>query len=269
MACNFGLQHYKTILKTGLDNGYRFINFDQLGSVKKGEKACILRHDIDHMPEWSLNLSEIENSLGVKSTFFFQLCAMPYNLRQTENYEVVHQLKEEGHQVGLHFDLTWKKDMAWEEVASFCRKDKALFKEITEIEPCGIVSFHNPHRFKALILNATIPNMQHTYEKRFFSDIKYISDSQGWYEGCMCQLFASSEYPAFQFLTHPHIWSNRPTGDFLSDMAQMIKLKTDELTQYFISFHPACKKDEAQFRTEVLNAQRKDSSLLKSFELKK
>ena len=258
MACDFGIKHYQSILKTGIEQGYQFISFDQLSAIPTGKKACILRHDIDYLPEWSLNFAEIENNLGIKSTFFFQVCAMTYNLRQSENYRTARALVDMGHQVGLHFDLTWNENMPWKEVALFCEKDKEVFKEITGIEPCEIISFHNPHRFPELVLNHEIPKMRHTYEKRFFSDIKYISDSQGWYEGCMCKLFESKKYSAVQFLTHPHIWPAVSTGDFISDMANMIKLKTDELTQYLVNGHPVCKKNEERFRKEVVNTQLKE-----------
>ncbi len=263
MTCHFGIQHYEAILKEGLRNDYQFISFEQLETLSLEQKACILRHDVDYMPEWSIHFAEIENSLGIKSTFFFQVCAMTYNLRQSENYETVQKLVDMGHHVGLHFDLSWKKDMPWEEVALFCEKDKKVFKEITGIEPCEIISFHNPHRFTDLILNREIPQMRQTYEKSFFSDIKYISDSQGWYEGCMCKLFASNRYKIIQFLSHPHLWPTAPTGDFICDMAHMIKLKTDELTQYLINFHPVCKKNETRLRQEVLNTHLQAPSKIK------
>ena len=251
IACHFGIEHYDAILKEGLKAGYQFIDFNQLKTLPKEQKACILRHDIDYMPERAIRFAEIENNLGIRSTYFFQVCAMTYNLRQYEHYNVVRKLAGMGHQIGLHFDLSWA-NMPWKEVALFCEKDKKVFREITGIDPCEIISFHNPHRFKDLVLNQSIPKIRHTYEKSFFLDIKYISDSQGWYEGCMCQLFSSNKYKVFQFLTHPHIWPDRSTGDFISDMAQMIKLKTDELTQYLIDFHPVCKRNEARFRKEVL-----------------
>lgn len=255
MSCDFSLKHYKKILQIGLDHGYRFISFDDLTNYSNDQKICIVRHDVDYMPEWSPHFGEIEKDLGISATYFFQVCARPYNLRETKNYQAAHELIKMGHTIGLHFDLTWKEGMEWEEVVLYCERDKSVFKAITDLEPCNIISFHNPHRFVDLILNQEIPNLRHVYEKAFFSSIKYISDSQGWYEGCMCKLFASKKYNQFQFLTHPYIWPKASTGDFIQDIARMIKFRSDELTQYLVNFHPVCRRNEDRLRQELQKIQ--------------
>ena len=255
MVCNFGIQHYKEILKTGIDSGYKFIGFEELETLSSGEKACILRHDVDYMPGWSTFFADIENELGIKSTFFFQVCAKTYNLRESANYLLVRQLVKMGHTVGLHLDLGWKTDMEWQEIVQRCKEDKEVFEAITGVKPYDIISFHNPHRFVNFVLDKDIPGFRHTYEKAFFSAIKYISDSQGWYEGCLCQLFSSGKYEVFQFLSHSYIWPELTTGDFISDMARMVKCCSDDLVQYLIDYHPVCKKNEARLRREVREIQ--------------
>lgn len=250
--CEFSMRHFQECLETGLAHGYRFIRFDELNTLPEGQRACILRHDVDYMPEWSVLFGEIEYKLGIKATYFYQICAETYNLRETKNFKGIHRLQELGHTLGLHFDPTWKDDVAWEDLPSLCEQDKKAFQAITGIKPCGIVSFHNPHRFVDRILNADIPNLPHSYEKRFFSAIKYLSDSQGWYEGCICKIFEAGKYERIQLCTHSYIWPPEPAGDFIHDMANMVKLKADELTQYLITYHPVCKKDEARLRQEIL-----------------
>ena len=260
MACSFSVPHYQEILQEGLKQGYRFVDFKEITKIPAGKRACTVRHDLDYMPEWALRFAKIEKALGIRATYFFQVCARPYNLRETENYKTVHALAEMGHAVGLHFDLTWEENMEWEQVAENCEKDKAIFKAITGIEPCEIISFHNPHRFVDRILNQEIPGMSHTYEKTYFSTIKYISDSQGWYEGCMCNLFATQKYEKYQFLTHPYIWPEKSSGDFITDMANMLKTRSNELLEYMIKFHPVCKKNEARLRATLLEIQTKSIS---------
>lgn len=249
--CHFGTDHYREILEMGLKHGYRFVSFDEIPKIPKGVRACVVRHDVDYMPEWSPRFAKIEKELGIQSAFFFQVCAKTYNLREMGNYRAMHEVKKLGHTVGLHFDWTWNPEMKWEGVAKECGRDKAVFKAIAGFEPCELVSFHNPHRYVDSILNRDIPGMRHTYEKRYFSDIKYISDSQGWYEGCMCRLFETGKYEKFQFLTHPYIWPLTSNGDFIKDMARMVLYRAQELLQYLIDYHPVCKKNEARLREEA------------------
>lgn len=257
MSCNFGNKHYREILQVGLEQDYQFIGFDELNSLPIGQKACILRHDIDYMPEWAIRFGQIETELGIKSTYFFQICAKTYNLRESRTYHMVHKLREMGHTIGLHFDLTWKASIHWEEVPSVCEQEKSVFSAMTGIEPCDIVSIHNPHRFVDLILNRDIPGMHHTYEPAYFSSIKYLSDSQGWQEGCLCKIFASKANDVIQLLLHPYIWPNETTGDFISDVVRMITLRSDELTQYLLDFHPVCNRNAERLRKELAEFQGK------------
>lgn len=254
MACDFGVRHYREVLETALRNDFRFIQYEELDSLKPGQKACILRHDVDYIPEWAIRIAQIEKDLGIRATYFFEICAQPYNLREIHNYNVVHEIKRLGHTIGLHFDLSWKDDVKLEEIPDFCRQEKKIFEAITGIAPCEMISFHNPHRFVDKILNQDIPGMRHSYEKKYFSDIKYLSDSQGWYEGCMCKIFAAGKYPLIQLLTHEYIWQEPTAGDFISDIAQLVKLRTDEITRYFLTYHPVCKKNEALLRQKVTEA---------------
>ena len=260
MSCNFSAQHYKEILEIGLKHGYQFIRYDELAQTTQDEKVCILRHDVDYMPEWSVHFAQIEKDLNIRSTYFFQICAKTYNVRESHNYQMVHQLRDWGNEIGLHFDVTWPADPAWEELAILCYADKNVFEAILGFEPIPIVSFHNPHRYVDKIVNQDVPGIRHTYEKRFFSDIKYLSDSQGWYEGCMCQIFAAEKYPKIQLCTHPYIWPEKATGDFVGDMVQMIQGRAGELAHYLCTFHPVCKKNEKRLLEELKKTQPREGS---------
>ena len=198
-TCKFTLEHYEFILKTALKAGYKFVGFDE----KLPEQCCILRHDVDYMPEWALRLGQIENRLGVKSTFFFQVSASTYNLGSFYNRCLVKGLLNLGHSVGVHVDLSGVDDVG------VVVKEKKLFELVTGIKPCEIVSVHNPCKD---LFGKNISGIRHTYEKEYFKDIKYLSDSRNWYEGCVCKIFDSKKYNRIQLLTHPYIWHNCSEG---------------------------------------------------------
>ncbi|HXG87642.1 MAG TPA: hypothetical protein VNJ02_04835 [Vicinamibacterales bacterium] len=251
MKCDFSMHHYREIIGTALTHGYSFVGFDEAATIPSDQKVCIMRHDVDYLPERTLDFGKIERDLGIRSTFFFQVCAKTYNLREATTYQIVDALRGMGHTLGLHFDLTWNPDTEWETVAERCQEDKVVFKSITGVEPCDIISFHNPHRFVDRILNQAISGMRHTYERAYFSDMKYVSDSQGWYEACPCQLFAQEKYPVVQLVTHADYWSHATAGDFIRDMAQLVQLRSDDLTQYMVDFHPVCRRHEERLRDEI------------------
>jgi len=248
MTCGFSRDHYREILEVALERDYRCIRYDELENLSPGVKACILRHDIDYMPEWSVHLGAIEADLEVVATYFFQICARTYNLRERETYAAVRYLANQGHVLGLHLDISWEKNATWEDVPRQSQEEQKLFAAITGVEPCEIISVHNTHRFSDNILNQQVAGISHTYEQRYFSDIKYLSDSQGWYEGCPCQIFREERYERIQLLTHPYIWPQASRGDFIEDMAAMVSLRRCELLDYLVQYHPVCSEHEERLR---------------------
>lgn len=217
--CDFSIKHFKEILKIGLKH-YRFIPF-----IKTKGKTCILRHDIDYFPERAIVFGEIEKKLSIRATYFFQVCAKTYNLREKEVYEVVNKLNKMGHYIGLHLDMGWGD-------TAFQQKD--LFYYVTGINPV-FISIHTPDIGKT---NISYP---HTYEKYWFKDIKYLSDSRGWCEGCMCKIFAQKRYEKIQLLLHPYLWPDKDRG-FVNNMDNLIEYRKEELKGYMKKWHPVYRK---------------------------
>jgi hypothetical protein len=69
MSCGFSLKHYQKILHIALESGYRFSQYEKISA--KNDYACILRHDIDYIPERSVEFAEIEKKLDIKAYYFF------------------------------------------------------------------------------------------------------------------------------------------------------------------------------------------------------
>ena len=250
-ACPFSLDHYRVVLQAGLDAGYRFVGYDEIADVPTEHRACILRHDIDYTPEWAADMAAVEEELGIRAAYFFQVSAAPYNLREAGTVAIVRRLADAGHAVGLHFDMSWKPDAMWEELAALCAEDKDLFHRMTGVAPCEMVTIHNPHRFQDRILNQSVPGIRHSYERPFFSDSKYLSDSQGWYEGCMCGVFPRQTYARIQLLIHPYLWPRDGDADFVANIARAVRFRHRRLEDYLVEYHPRCAQDEAQFRRQA------------------
>ena len=250
--CDFSLDHYREILESAKNSGYDFLLFDEVQTKATG-RTCLLRHDIDYAPEKAMEFGQIEADLGIRSTYFFQVVAWTYNPRERICYQAIHKLKELGHQIALHFDVTWKENAQWDELPSLCDQERKLLAHLTGLDVPDIISFHNPGTYADRVVDKKVTGIHHTYEPRYFSEFKYLSDSQGWYEGCVCKLFESGKYPKIQLLTHPYIWWGEPGPDFIHDMAAFVNLRREQLTDYFATHHPVCTKNEEHFKTLVNN----------------
>lgn len=248
--CSFSLEHYREILQTAKNNGYLFLLFDE-AETTSAERCCLLRHDIDYTPEKATEFGRIEADLGIQSTYFFQVVAKTYNPREQATYQAIHELVDMGHKIALHFDVTWQADTTWECLPDLCAREQDLLAHLTDLDIPDIVSFHNPGTYADKVIDKDVTGIHHTYEPRYFSAFKYLSDSQGWYEGCMCKLFESGKYPKIQLLTHPYIWWSDPHEDFVKDMAALINMRRSQLTEYMITHHPVCSKNKDRLRMLV------------------
>ena len=102
------MQEYVKLIKEFIDAGYKFIDFVENPPDKH---SLILRHDVDFEPSFALQMAEVENVLGVKSTYFFLVRSMSYNLFDKRNTNIVKKIEKYGHKVSIHFDPTFYQDV--------------------------------------------------------------------------------------------------------------------------------------------------------------
>jgi len=103
---DFTLTTYQKLLTTLKNQEYTFQPFAE-AIEKPRANTIILRHDVDLHPENALRTAKIEQSLGIRSTYFFRI------IPETFKPEIIQQIADLGHEIGYHYeDLT----LAGEEV---------------------------------------------------------------------------------------------------------------------------------------------------------
>ncbi|OUW96535.1 MAG: hypothetical protein CBD97_01395 [Pelagibacteraceae bacterium TMED237] len=162
--------NYKTFLKKFIDANYKFIKFNELDI--NDNRQIILRHDVDISIDLALKMAHIENDLNVSSTYFFLLTNDSYNLLCDKNIAQVKKIKDLGHEISLHFDLS-----IYNNPKSGFILEMEIFNKVFD-EKIYITSIHRP---KKVFLNKPdqyfiIPN---TYEKKLNENAKYFADSGG------------------------------------------------------------------------------------------
>ena len=183
--------------------GYTFRRFTD----PVAQRTVVLRHDIDFSVEYAVEMAELEARLGVVATYFFMLTGHAYNLLHKDSRRAVSAIRAMGHSVSLHFDPTVHEDV----VAGF-EEEKSAIEPITG--PLSVVSIHRPGEF---LTNGRSLSVPHTYEKRYFEELKYISDSGGAFSyGYPTDDAAFAEGKPMHVLIHP-IWWIAP-GETASDV---------------------------------------------------
>ena len=214
--CDFGFRHYREILNLFKKGGYKFCFFGEKPDQKV--KRVYLRHDVDFSLEKALQLAKIENRARVRSTYFIRLSAPFYNIFDPVNLEIIKEINNLGHRIGLHYEGDTTNKMTIEREVS---RQIQILQSYFKVE--NVVSFHRPSKF---VLGKKFGKFVSTYQSEFFKKIKYLSDSKGsWREGCICQWLKSDSPPKnLQVLLHS-IWWGRKEKNANLHLQQWLKEK--------------------------------------------
>ncbi|MBK9335354.1 MAG: hypothetical protein IPM98_01720 [Lewinellaceae bacterium] len=180
-----------------LRQGYQFCFFEELQEPKK---QIALRHDIDFDTNFALKSAIIESQLGIKATYFFLLRSSLYNIFSPQDYENVQLIREMGHAISIHFDPS-----IYEDFHKGLQQEVALFRDMFKAE-VSIISLHRPDPFFQEY-DAPIYGIEHTYQSKYFRDIKYVSDSTGvWRFGHPFDTPEFAQQKSMHLLIHPIWW---------------------------------------------------------------
>lgn len=85
------------LLRSLLSQGYAFQTFEQF--IRQPEKkAIILRHDVDKRARNSYRTAVIENTLGIKGSYYFRITG------QSNKPWVISEITSLGHEIGYHYE---------------------------------------------------------------------------------------------------------------------------------------------------------------------
>jgi len=196
-----GLRHLFT---TFADLGFETRDY---WDAHEAPHSIILRHDCDLSLTKALKLAEIEFQDHVHATFFVLLRSPFYNVFSLNSIVTLSKIRQFGHEIGLHFDETAYVDRSNESLVSAIKIEADILSQIIQA-PIRTVSMHRPSS-SILAANLQIPEIENTYSRPYFSDIKYLSDSRmNWREDPAAFLRSRPTPRCIQILIHPIWYSN-------------------------------------------------------------
>lgn len=214
---------YHDLLMTFKNKGYVFVFFDELNTT---HGQLVMRHDIDFDTSLALQLANVEHELGIKATYFFLLRSELYNAFADTDYRNILAIKALGHKISIHFDPTLYEDFhrgLEHEVKAF----NTMFDEEVKI-----ISLHRPSEFFQKF-DGPILNIEHTYQSKYFHDVKYFSDSTGaWRFGHPAMSEEFAEKKSLHVLVHP-IWWTVDGADNLEKLKNYFASRVKQLNRLF------------------------------------
>lgn len=207
---DFTTTHYTEILRS-LKEKFEFVTYD---NIEAKTKYVLMRHDVDFSPQRALRIAEIEHKEGVRSTFFWHMHSEFYNLLDKDSFEIVNKIQSLGHEFGIHFDTHFFQIQNEEEIESALEKEKKIVELIFNIQP-KVFSFHNTNDFVMGCQKFKYANLVNTYAKYFQKNIKYCSDSNGyWRFDRMIDVVKNDAYDKLHLLTHPENWTEETMSPY-------------------------------------------------------
>ncbi len=131
-----------------IDAGYEIITCEEFSRKKKKDKKNTLskqkivvnRIDIDLSVKKAKVLLSIFNNLNIKGTFFIRLHASEYNPFSFENYKIIREIVDSGHEIGYHSEVI-DQAFIWKEDAAKCLlRDIRVIEEIFSTKVKGVAS---------------------------------------------------------------------------------------------------------------------------------
>lgn len=129
---DFTLKKYKELLFVLKSKGYEFQTFSDFLESQK-EKVIMLRHDVDLLPQNSLEFAKIQHEFDIKGSYYFR--AVP----ESWDDKIIKSISLMGHEIGYHYEnLTTCNGNIDDAIADF---DKHL-KLLREIAPVSTICMH-------------------------------------------------------------------------------------------------------------------------------
>ncbi len=134
---DFTVAKYQELCETIVESEYTTLTFSRYFSSKTvPEKFIILRHDVDRKPENALEMAELENDLGITSTYYFRMKEDIFIPR------IIRRIANMGHEIGYHYEVL---DKARGDIEKAIRIFEDELKEFRKIYDVKTICMHgNP-----------------------------------------------------------------------------------------------------------------------------
>lgn len=202
----FTFKKYEKLVKLAIDNGFVFCSYDE--KLDSETKQILWRHDVEFSPFVALKMAEIEAKLGVKATYFFQLHGELYNTLEKEVSNIVHRIKDLGHDIGLHFDSHYFPIENESDLEKYLKIDADYFNSIFNCE-LKVFSFHNTNKFTLSLEKNEYAGLINVYSEFHKKNYAYCADSTGyWRYEPLDEVLQNKSITKLQVLTHDSMWSD-------------------------------------------------------------
>lgn len=94
---DFTLSTYFNLIKTLQKQGFSFFTFED-SLISQQTKRFVSRHDVDDLPENSLEFAKIQAEIGIRGSYYFRIVPGSFNEK------IIKEISSLGHEIGYHYE---------------------------------------------------------------------------------------------------------------------------------------------------------------------
>lgn len=224
----FTYQDYVNMLNCLKHQGYMFTDYE---NYMKYPRCVILRHDVDYSLKKALELAEIEKREGVSSTYMILVSSGFYNPMDCETKNVLKELLDMGHHLGLHFDEANYEVSDMNTLKEYIKAEMQILRNCVNQANISVVSMHRPSKeCLEADLDFSQDGMINSYGNSFFREFKYVSDSRMCWREPVMDYINTTQYDRLHILTHA-FWYSRGKEDIRKKLQDFLGQAQEERYQ--------------------------------------
>lgn len=207
---DFTTKHYRELIQ----EAKKKFTFSFFHEIDRKHPFLLWRHDIDFSPHRALRCAQIEHEEGVKATYFVHIHNEYYNFFEKEVTEIIKEIALLGHEIGIHFDIYYYDINNENELEKHLLFEKEILEKFLPIQVKAF-SFHLTNDFIKTCNKEKYANLINVYSSYFQNEVKYCSDSNGyWRFERMMDVIKTEGVNQLQLLTHPEWWQEEIMSPF-------------------------------------------------------
>ena len=214
----FDLQNYEALLDDLGDRGYTFHKVSEIRN-ELNEYVVFLRHDIDLHIQGIEQMAVVEAVHEIQATYYIPL-TLHFNPLYLDNQRVLRQIRDLGHEIGLHYDLkTYPTDP--EQARKHLDWEVSILSKVVG-QPIHTICMHQPHTGQPDPFQE-IDDYVHPRDPRYQEGLLYISDScRAWRDESLLTCFGSNPPRRLMLTTHPELWLDGTVVDRMTYLDRVL-----------------------------------------------
>jgi hypothetical protein len=129
MSRDFTLSIYKQLLEAAIASGYKLTSYEDF--IENGHqypKVFVLRHDVDDLPQNSVDTAKIEQALGAKGSYYFRV------VKQSFKPDSIKEIIALNHEVGYHYEDMTLNNGDYEKSFEHFKKHLQIFRSFYPVK---------------------------------------------------------------------------------------------------------------------------------------